>query len=71
MKQKHKIAYVVWFLLFVAISGILFTSANADKYFTFEIQPNAFTGNIELPNVLCYIKTTTEGFDKDGKLILT
>ena len=73
MAKNHKVAYVVWFLLFVGVSGFLLTSANADKYFTFEIQPNTVAGfqNIELPNVLCYTKVTTEGFDKSGKVVLT
>jgi hypothetical protein len=71
-------AYFVWFLLFVAVSGILFSTASADRQFFFEIQPNAVTstgvtfgGNVELPNTLCKIKTTTEGFDKNGKVVLT
>lgn len=71
-------AYVIWSFVFLIGAGLLFSSASADKYFTFEIQPNAVTssgvqfgGNIELPNVLCFIKVTTEGLDKDGKVILT
>lgn len=72
-RRNHKVAYFVWFMLFIGIAGFLFSSANADKYFTFQIQPNALADfkNIELPNVLCITKVTTEGFDKDGNVVLT
>ena len=64
--------------MFLGVSGFIVTSASADKYFSFEIQPNAVTssgsefgGNIELPNVLCYTKVTTIGLDKSGKTVVT
>ena len=64
--------------MFIGVSGIIFTSANADKYFNFSIQPNAVTstgktfgGNIELPNVNCYVKVSTVGLDKNGEKVIS
>lgn len=77
-RKNHKVAYFVWFIMFIGVAGILFTGANADKYFTFAIKPNAVTstgvtfgGNVELPDVNCLTKVTTNGYDKNNKIILT
>lgn len=69
-KKNRKVFYGVWFLLFIAITGIIFTGVNPAKIMAFEIEPLSVT-NIDLPNVTCYTKVTTNGLDDSGTIVLT
>lgn len=57
-------------LLFVGVSGLLFASTTSSQFFAFEIEPLSYGGNIELPNIVCNVKATVEGFDKNGNEVL-
>lgn len=71
MAKSHKSNYVVWLLLFVGISGLLFASSNSSQFFAFELNPLSFGGNVELPNIKCNVKVTVDGYDKNGNKVLT
>ena len=69
MAKSHKGNYVIWLLLFVGVSGLLFASTTSSQFFAFEIKPLSFK-NIDLPNIVCNVKATVEGFDKNGNEVL-
>ena len=71
MAKSYKSNYAIWLLLFVGITGVLFASTTSSQFFAFEIEPLSFGGNIELPNILCNVKVTVDGFDKNGNNVLT
>ncbi len=58
-------------MLFVAISGIILSSANSNTVFGFELNPLAFAGNIDLPDVICNVKATVNGLDENNEIIVT
>lgn len=69
MAKSHKSNYVIWLLLFVGVSGILFASTTSSQFFAFEVKPLSFK-NIDLPNIVCNVKATVEGYDKNGNEVL-
>ena len=71
MAKSHKSNYVIWLLLFVGVSGVLFASTTSSQFFAFELSPLSFGGNVDVPNILCNVKVTVDGFDKNGNNILT
>ena len=70
MAKSYKSNYAIWLLLFVGVSGLLFASTTSSQFFAFEIEPLSFGGNIELPNILCNVKVTVQGFDKNGNEVI-
>ena len=66
MAKSYKSNYAIWLLLFVGVSGLLFASTTSSQFFAFELTPLSYGGNIELPNILCNVKVTVQGFDKNG-----
>ena len=71
MAKSHKVNYVIWLLLFVGISGILFASSSSSQFYSFGISPLSYGGNIELPDTVCNFKVTVDGLDKNGKIVLS
>ena len=70
MAKSYKSNYAIWLLLFVGVSGLLFASTTSSQFFAFEIEPLSFGGNVELPNILCNVKVTVQGFDKNGNEVI-
>jgi hypothetical protein len=69
-KKTHKSNYVIWFLIFAVVSGVLFASSNSNELFSFQISPLS-VANVELPDVVCNVKATVTGLDSEGNIVLT
>ena len=72
MAKTHKSNYLIWGLIFAGVAGILIGGSTSSSVFGFQIQPLALSGgNVELPDILCNIKSTVRGLDSEGRITLT
>ena len=69
-KRNHKLHFGVWFLIAIAVSGFIFASSSNSNYLAFSLSPLSFQGNIDLPDILCNVKSTVNGVDSNGEVVL-
>jgi hypothetical protein len=70
-KRNQKVHYGVWLVLFVAVVGIFATTSSANSIFAFSLSPLSFQGNVDLPDILCNVKSNVQGLDANGEVVLT